>query len=83
LLTGRGAAAFLTVQFKANPYPFYARLRDEAPVCRISAFLTQGWLVTRYDDVLMLLKDEVCWEAERRPEVRHRCCVELERDQPT
>lgn len=44
-------------RFKANPYPFYARLRAEAPVCRISAPHMQAWLVTRYDDVLMLLKD--------------------------
>ena len=45
-------------RFKANPYPFYARLRAEAPVCRISSFWIQGWLVTRYDDVLALLTDQ-------------------------
>jgi len=45
--------------FKANPYRFYARLRAEAPVCRVP--LPGGhqvWLVTRYDDVAMVLKDE-------------------------
>jgi cytochrome P450 PksS len=46
-------------QFKANPYPFYARLRAEAPVYRITLPTRQSaWLVTRYDDVLTLLKDE-------------------------
>lgn len=47
-------------QFKANPYPFYARLRAEAPVYRYYSRLIQGhtWLVTRYDDVLMVLRDE-------------------------
>ena len=45
-------------RFKANPHPFYARLRAEAPVCRVSMFLIQGWLVTRYDDVLTVLKDD-------------------------
>jgi len=46
-------------QFKANPYPFYARLRAEAPVYRITLPTRQvAWLVTRYDDVLALLKDE-------------------------
>jgi cytochrome P450 len=46
-------------QFKANPYPFYARLRAEAPVFRITLPNRQAaWLVTRYDDVLALLKDE-------------------------
>ena len=46
-------------EFKANPYPFYARLRAEEPVYRVS--MLQGetaWLVTRYDDVSMVLKDE-------------------------
>jgi cytochrome P450 PksS len=45
--------------FKANPYPFYARLRAEAPVHRVT--LPDGqtaWLVTRYDDVVAVLKDE-------------------------
>ena len=40
-------------RFKANPYPFYARLRQEAPVCPV--MLKNGlkvWLVTRYDDVV-------------------------------
>ena len=44
--------------FKANPYPFYARMRAEAPVFRISAPHVQAWLVTRYDDVLAMLKDD-------------------------
>lgn len=44
--------------FKANPYPFYARLRAEAPICRTQFLGQRAWLVTRYDDVLMLLKDE-------------------------
>lgn len=46
-------------QFKANPYALYAQLRDESPVHRISMFKNQAtWLVTRYDDVLTVLKDE-------------------------
>jgi cytochrome P450 PksS len=44
-------------RFKADPYPFYARLRAEAPVIRISNSLVQAWLVTRYDDVVALLRD--------------------------
>ena len=45
-------------KFKANPYPFYARLRAQAPVLRTRAvFGLTAWLVTRYDDVLMVLKD--------------------------
>jgi cytochrome P450 len=45
-------------QFKANPYPFYAHLRAEAPVCPTRFLGAPAWLITRYEDVLMLLKDE-------------------------
>ena len=46
-------------QFKANPYPFYARLRAESPVYRTTLPTRQvAWLVTGYDDALAVLKDE-------------------------
>jgi len=46
-------------EFKADPYPFYARLRDESPVFRIELPTRQpAWLITRYDDVAVVLKDE-------------------------
>lgn len=45
-------------QFKANPYPFYARLRAEAPICSARFLRQPTWLITRYDDVVMVLKDE-------------------------
>ena len=46
-------------EFKADPYPFYARLRAEAPVFEIRLRSGQpAWLVTRYDDVAAVLKDE-------------------------
>jgi cytochrome P450 PksS len=44
--------------FKANPFPFYAQLRAERPVYQTT--LTDGrpiWLVTRYDDVVSVLRD--------------------------
>ncbi|MCX6050335.1 MAG: cytochrome P450 [Chloroflexi bacterium] len=44
--------------FKANPFPFYARLRTEQPVYPARLGRQNAWLVTRYDDVLALLKDE-------------------------
>lgn len=46
-------------QFKANPYPRYARMRAETPVCRTTLFRQPAWLITRYDDVVKVLKDEV------------------------
>ena len=46
-------------EFKANPFPFYARLRAEAPVHRVRLPNKQSaWLVTRYEDVLSVLKDQ-------------------------
>jgi hypothetical protein len=53
-----GTPDFRSPRFRANPYPFYARLRAEAPVYRTNAFWFPVWLVTRYDDVLAVLKDE-------------------------
>ncbi len=45
--------------FKTNPYPYYARLRAEAPVHRVPLPGKQtAWLVTRYDDVSAMLKDD-------------------------
>jgi cytochrome P450 PksS len=47
--------------FKADPFPFYARLRREAPVfpvtLRMGGEARRAWLVTRYDDVLRVLRD--------------------------
>src|SRR6266540_622832 len=46
--------------FKANPYPEYARLREETPVyrTRLALWLPSMWVVTRYDDVVRILKDD-------------------------
>src|SRR5262245_34008685 len=62
-LTGKGRSPFhepvnvASPAFKANPHPFYARLRAESPVYRMTLPET-AWLVTRYDDVVTVLKDE-------------------------
>jgi cytochrome P450 PksS len=45
--------------FKADPFPFYARLRDEAPVFPVTVpRIGKAWLITCYDDVVGVLKDE-------------------------
>ncbi|HEU4328167.1 MAG TPA: cytochrome P450 [Roseiflexaceae bacterium] len=47
-----------TPAFKANPYPFYARLRAEAPVCSVSLpTRNKVYLIARYDDALLAVKD--------------------------
>jgi cytochrome P450 PksS len=46
-------------EFKANPFPFYSRLRSEAPVYRTTLPDRRDvWLVTRYEDVIAVLKDD-------------------------
>lgn len=43
---------------KADPFPFYARLREEAPVFRVTLPDKQSaWLISRYDDVAAALVD--------------------------
>lgn len=52
------AAELASARFKANPYPLYARLRAESPLCRTTYFGYPMCFVTRYDDVVMALKDD-------------------------
>ena len=41
-----------------DPYPFYARLREQVPFIRCrEPFRGDAWLVSRYDDVVTVLKD--------------------------
>ena len=44
----------LMPEFHANPYPFYRRLREEDPV---HASPLGIWVLTRYDDAVMVLRD--------------------------
>ena len=49
----------LSPEFKANPFTLLARLRAEQPVCRVTLpDKPPVWLVTRYEDVKALLRDE-------------------------
>ena len=53
------ASALAHPRFKANPYPFYAHMRAEAPVFPMSIpIIGRGWVVTRYDDVVTVVKDD-------------------------
>lgn len=46
-------------RFKANPHPFYARLRAEAPAWRTTLpDKRTAWLVSRYEDVSSVLGDD-------------------------
>jgi cytochrome P450 PksS len=49
----------VSAEFKADPFPFLARLRASDPVYRTTLpDKTAVWLITRYDDVTALLRDE-------------------------
>jgi cytochrome P450 PksS len=49
----------VSAEFKADPFPFLARLRASDPVYRtMLPDKTAVWLLTRYDDVNALLRDE-------------------------
>jgi len=62
--------------FKAEAYAYYARLRAEGPVHPVKLPTGQVvWLVSRYDDVVALLKDPRLAERDlsdflERPETR-------------
>lgn len=46
-----------SASLKADPFPFYAQLRKTEPVSRARVGRMEGYLLTRYDDVLSALKD--------------------------
>ena len=49
----------VSAEFKADPFPFFARLRVSDPVYRTTLpDKTPVWLLTRYDDVNSLLRDQ-------------------------
>ncbi|MGH7962130.1 MAG: hypothetical protein ACRERD_09950 [Candidatus Binatia bacterium] len=42
-------------EVRDNPYPYYAYLRQHAPVYQVPSL--RGWAVSRYEDVLSVLKN--------------------------
>ena len=46
-----------TPEFRADPYPVYARLRAERPVVKVRTPRFDSFLVTRYDDARQALSD--------------------------
>jgi cytochrome P450 PksS len=68
-LSALGSIDVTNARFKADPFPFYARLRAEAPVFPVTIRLRgkqRAWLVTRYDDVIGVLKDDQRFVKDRR-----------------
>jgi cytochrome P450 PksS len=44
--------------FRADPFPLFKRWRDEQPVVPVNVLGGRAWLLTRFDDVELGLKDE-------------------------
>ena len=63
-------------QLKANPYGLYASLRREAPVCHARGVTRYFWLVTRYDDVVFVLKDNQFAASRKNAPVAGRSLIE-------
>ncbi|MEU1606836.1 cytochrome P450 family protein [Micromonospora matsumotoense] len=51
------ASQLYTEQFAADPYPSFARLRADAPVCPVSSPRFDSYLLTRFDDARAALTD--------------------------
>ncbi|WP_315373414.1 cytochrome P450, partial [Paenibacillus xylanexedens] len=50
--------AFFTKEFTHNPYSVYEMLRKEEPVFRVMFPHGEfGWIITRYEDAVQILKD--------------------------
>jgi len=64
--------------FKADPFPTYARMREEAPICHHPGISGSNmiWFITRYDDAITVLRDHKRfvknWRSTRSPEERAR-----------
>ncbi len=61
--TGKGGggsqSSVFTADFFANPYPFFAQLREIAPVVSISRSAgRQVWMVTQFNEAVQVLKDQ-------------------------
>ncbi len=55
---GSSQGSFFNAAFFANPYPFFAQIREIAPIVSISRSSgRQVWMVTRYDEAVQVLKD--------------------------
>jgi len=61
---------FLPIQkeLRSDPHPYYRRLRERDPVHR--SRLAGGWVLSRYEDVLGVLRDPT-WSSDERNWARH------------
>jgi cytochrome P450 len=51
-----------SMEFRADPYPHYARLRAEAPICWSES--ARMWIVSRFDDVVGVLREPALFSSD-------------------
>jgi cytochrome P450 len=51
------ASELYTDEFAADPYPAFARMREDSPVCPVSSPRFDSYLITRFDDAKAALTD--------------------------
>lgn len=64
----------------ARPHPFYARLREEAPI--IWSEQLRGWVLTRFEDVRAVLRDTEGYSSMREPVLMGRRDLPIENVAP-
>ncbi|HEY0135705.1 MAG TPA: cytochrome P450 [Nannocystis sp.] len=58
---------FTTPAFRSDPYPFYAQLRRDMPIMRLKQGRRgESFYVSRYDDVMVLLRDVERFASDKR-----------------
>ncbi|WP_052249022.1 cytochrome P450 [Leisingera sp. ANG-Vp] len=57
--------ALTSPEFRQNPYPVLARMREEHPVFHLSPGLTESWHVFRYEDVRQVLLSPEIFSSDR------------------
>ncbi|HET9648214.1 MAG TPA: cytochrome P450 [Microlunatus sp.] len=73
------------VEYRVNPWPFYARLRDEAPVLHLPQATWDGhdiYLISRYEDVNAALRDKKHYSSQIRQEDYLNLPMLVNRDAP-
>jgi len=54
-----------SAEFRANPYPILARVRDQHPVAHMSPGLVESWSILGYHDARKVLMDAETFSSNR------------------
>ncbi|MCX5061476.1 MULTISPECIES: cytochrome P450 [unclassified Streptomyces] len=74
-----------STEYRLNPWPLYARLRDESPVHHVRGGAADGsdfYVLSRYDDVALALKDKKLFSSQIRRDDYMNLPMLVNRDAP-